>query len=811
MQKNGVMSIIVRLIGVVEALMGIGLAAGGAYLVSQGDTWAYLLLGVLLALAGIGVICRKGWALWVALITLVVSVIWAFSEVGNHFWQIFPRINIFLGVALVTALVSPWLRKGDGSSVLDCKVAGGLSVILAAIFGINLYQVFQPHAEIAASGGPAKVLDENAGKASGNDWPAWGRTVGGDKYAQFEQINRDTVKNLKVAWTYRTGDMAIDGAEYQVNPIKVDNTLYLCTPFNKIIALDPVTGKQKWKYDPQSKVTESTREWKRCRGVSFADLSENASSTNEPQQNENASNGVTAGQCRKRIVSTTIDARIFEVDAETGELCTDFGNNGFVDLTEGLSTAPEEGSYNVTSAPLVADGVIMVGGRMNDNLSVDEPSGVVRGYDVRTGKLLWAWDPQRGASDSTPLPPGQTYAKESPNFWGTAAYDPKLGLAFFPTGNQTPDFWTGNRHDYSNEYNDAVVAVDIKTGKERWHFRTANIDQFDYDVSTQPILYDMPQQDGSTIPVLIQGTKRGEIFVLDRRTGKPVVPVEHRPVATDAMPGMQVASTQPFSKLGVGTDPLKSADMWGATIFDQMYCRAEFNNLRWKGPFTPLSDKQETLIWPGYYGGQNWGGGALDPTTGILYVNDIRMAMTGRFLKREDAAKAGLSPSTEGEYSEQLGTPWGVERRMFLSPLGTPCFKPPFGSMTAIDLNSQKTLWNVPIGGIKDATMYGIFKNGFKPNIDVPIGMPTMGGPLVTKGGLTFFEGSLDNFLRAYDNDSGKEVWRSRLPVGAQGSPVTYVAEDGKQYIIVVAGGATRTGTNENRGDYVIAYSLDDK
>ena len=492
----------------------------------------------------------------------------------------------------------------------------------------------------------------------------------------------------------------------------------------------------------------------------------------------------------------------------TGKLCDDFGINGYVDLTRDIGSSPEEGSYYLTSAPLVADGVIMVGGKLNDNMSVGEPSGVVRGYDVQSGKLLWAFDPAR-PDDSTPLPPGQHYAPESPNFWGTAAYDPKLGLAYFPTGNQTPDFWNGNRHAYSDEFNDSIIAIELKTGKLRWHFRTANNDQFDYDVSSQPILYDLPNRDGTTTPVVIQLTKRGQIFMLDRRDGKPVAPVEYRKVSTDVMPGMKAAATQPYSSLSVGVEPLKETDMWGATLFDQLYCRVRFKQMRWEGEWTPLSDNQRTLIWPGYYGGFNWGGGALDASTGTLIVNDIRMAMWGQFIKREEAAKHGLVPSTEGEYSEQKGTPWGVERSMFLSPLGTPCFKPPFGSMTAIELATGKTKWQVPMGSIEDAPIHGIFPGeGVVPHLHIPIGMPTLGGPLVTGGGLTFFHGTLDYYIRALDNDTGEELWRSRLPVGGQGVPMSYIGKDGKQYIVVVDGGATRTGSNKNRGDYVMAYAL---
>ena len=790
--------ILANIFGIVLILLGLLLAGGGLYLITLGGSWFYLPAGLAMAGSGYGLIKKRSWSLYLAWALLLLSLVWAFAEVGTDFWQLVPRTVAFLVVTLLVTVMAPACVKKNGQAVMTAKYAAVLSVILVASIAAIFANMFRVHPEVeAADNQAAPVIEKSAGEDSGSDWPAWGRNAMGQRFAQFKQINAGNVKDLKVAWTYRTGDMATNGAEYQVTPLKIDNTLYMCTPINKVIALDPTTGKEKWRYDPNVKQTPANKNWKRCRGVSYADLSPLPS-----QQGSAVATDTASATCRKRIISTTIDARLFELDAETGKICEDFGDRGYVDLLKGLGpTAPD--SYYLTSAPLVADGVIMVGGKLNDNLTVGEASGVVRGFDVQTGKLLWAWDPSRGHKDSSPLADGQIYAKESPNFWGTAAYDPKLGLAYFPTGNQTPDFWTGNRHPYSDEYNDSVVAVDLKTGKERWHFRTANQDQFDYDVSSQPILYDLPGKDGTTTPVLIQLTKRGQIFVLDRRTGKPVIPVEYRNVATDAMPGMKVAQTQPYSAISVGTNALKEADMWGASIFDQLYCRIQFKEMRWEGEFTPLSDKKRTLIYPGYYGGFNWGGGAIDAATGTLIVNDIRMAQWGRFIKREEAVRVGLKPSTEGEYSAQNGTPWGVERSMFVSPLGVPCFKPPFGSMTAIDLTTGKTRWQVPMGSIQDAPVAGMV-----PGVYIPLGMPTMGGPLVTGGGLTFFHGTLDYYVRALDNSTGKELWRGRLPVGGQGAPMSYLDKDGKQYVVVVAGGATRTGTNDNRGDYVIAYAL---
>jgi quinate dehydrogenase (quinone) len=809
--RNGVSWLILGL-AVVVALLGLLLAGGGIRLVSLGGSWFYLIAGLAMIAIGVFAFRKRAPALWIALGLLVLSLLWGFWEVGADFWQLVPRVVTFLVIAAAASAISPLLSRRSGAPALGGKSAAVLTAVLAiALIGVFV-NMFRPHPTVvAASGASAPVLNAEAGQDSGNDWPAYGRSTLGNRFAQFDQINKSTVKDLQVAWTYQTGDLAVDGKEYQVTPIKIDDTVYLCTPSNIVIALDAVSGKELWKFDPKAQVTESTSGWRRCRGVGYVDLTAQAAAAPDTAPDTTGAGSVAAPAaqaevCRKRIIVTTIDARLFEVDAETGKLCEDFGVNGFVDLTVGLTPGPaagQEGTYNVTSAPLVADGVIVVGGRLNDNLTVGEPSGVVRGFDARTGQILWAWDPARGAQDSRPLPEGETYAPETPNFWGTAAYDPKLGLVYFPTGNQTPDFWTGDRHPYSDEYNDSIVAVDIKTGKEAWHFRTANIDQFDYDVSSQPILYDLPKADGSVTPVVIQLTKRGQIFVLDRRDGTPVFPVEQREVATDAMPGMNVAPTQPYSALAVGTEKLRESDMWGGTIFDQLYCRIQFKEMRWEGEFTPLSDKQRTLIYPGYYGGFNWGGGAIDAATGTLIVNDIRMAQWGQFIKQEEAVRIGLKPSTEGEYSTQTGTPWGVERSMFVSPLGIPCFKPPFGTMTAIDLTTGKTKWQVPMGSIEDAPVMGI-----APGVHIPIGMPTMGGPLVTGGGLTFFHGTLDFYTRALDNDTGEELWRSRLPVGGQGAPMSYIGNDGKQYVVVVAGGATRTGTNENRGDYVIAYSL---
>lgn len=772
--------LVVTAVAILGALAGLALALGGAWLIVLGGSWFYLPAGLAMIAAAFFLFRGETFAAWIALGLLAVAALWTGFEAGTAFWPWFSRIATFLAIAVVVLILAPGLR-GPGERWLARPFAwGGAGVLGLALAGL-LAGMFFTHPVIRADGSPLAAFDAQG--AVGGDWPAYGRSTSGTRFAGADQITPGNVSDLRVAWTFRTGDMAVDGAEFQGTPIKVNGSVYLCTPRNIVIALDPDTGAEKWRHDPQAKAED----WIRCRGVGYGET---------PAANA-------AAPCQKRVVLTTVDARLMTLDADTGRPCADFGEDGQVNLLTGLGpTAP--GSYYPTSAPLVAGSVVVVGGKINDNLTTGEPSGVVRAYDLRTGQLRWAWDATNPMRGSAPLAEGEIYPPETPNFWGTASYDPALGLVYFPTGNQTPDFWGGNRHPASDTYNDAVVAVDANTGLERWHFRTVNHDLYDYDVAAQPILYDLPDGQGGTTPVLVLLTKRGQIFVLDRRTGEPVIPVEERPVPTEgALEGQRVAPTQPYSALSVGTERLRERDMWGATIFDQLYCRIQFKRMRYEGEFTPINF-QRTIVYPGYYGGFNWGGGAIDEATGQLVVNDIRMAQWGRFLTREEAQRTNLQPSSEGEYSEQLGTPYGIERSMFVSPLGVPCFNPPFGTMSAIDLRTGTIRWQAPVGSIQDASVRGI-----TPGVYVPIGMPTMGGPLTTRTGLVFFSGSLDAYVRAWDVRTGKEIWRERLPVPSQAAPMSYVSDaTGKQYVLVTAGGATRTNSDKNRGDYVIAYAL---
>ncbi|MDE9432285.1 membrane-bound PQQ-dependent dehydrogenase, glucose/quinate/shikimate family [Xenorhabdus bovienii] len=782
--------IVMSVIGGALVLLGAALLLGGVWLIGLGGSWFYAVSGILLTLSGYGFIRQRALGFWAAILLLPSSVVWALFEVGVDFWQLVPRLAVFLVIAFMATAFTSKLYNHNGTPAVAPFVSYSIltSITLAGL--IAVISGFYPHVStsLAMHSQVTERMPAGSNKPT-EDWPQYGLDVSGIRYSDITDINTDNVKDLQVKWTYRTGDVPVGDAAFQGTPIKIDEMLYICTPYSKVIALDAETGNERWKFDPKSQ----TKEWQRCRGLGY--FSEPAHIIEASRdQSEKVS-------CLQRIVLTTIDARLFTLDAHTGIPCPGFGENGYVDLLKGLSRNAI-GTYYPTSAPLVAGEIIVTGARMQDWAKRGEPSGVVRGWDVRTGKLVWAWDPAE-PKRGKPLLDGETYLDETPNFWGTASYDSELGLVYVPTGNQTPDFWGENRLPASNEYNASIVAIDVKTGIDKWHFRTVNHDLHDYDVAAQPILYDLPRPNGEVIPVVIVLTKRGQIFVLDRRNGVPVFPVEMRKVPTEGAPlGQNPSPKQPYSSLSIGYEPLTEADMWGVTIFDQLYCRIQFKRMHWLGEFTPISTTK-TIMYPGYYGGITWGGGAIDVGTNTLIVNDIRMAHWAQFVKHEDAIAAGFTPTgAAGNYAEQRGTPYGVIHGMFISPLGLPCTNPPYGTLSAVDLVSGKILWQVPMGSTEDTPIFRAIAG-----LHLPIGLPTMAGPLVTKRGVTFFSGSMDYYLRAIDSRSGSELWRSRLPVGSQAAPITYIGKKTrKQFVVVTAGGAQRS--DKDRGDYVIAYTL---
>jgi quinoprotein glucose dehydrogenase len=621
-------------------------------------------------------------------------------------------------------------------------------------------------------------------KKRDGDWPAYGRDGGGERYSPFAQINRDNLKSLKVAWTYRTGAGDVKGwsvknAAFEATPILVDGTLYLDTPFNRVIALDPSSGTEKWSYDPKIDLTHGYSEVT-SRGVSsWADQRTG----------------------KRRIYVATIDARLIALDAATGEPCKDFGQDGEVDLTRDVRLV-DRGDYQVTSPPAVIGDLLIVGSSIGDNRGAQLERGVVRAYDTRTGKLAWSWDPIPQQADD---PARKTWQGESAtrtgaaNAWSIISVDPERGLVFVPTGSPSPDFYGGERKG-NNEYANSVVALRASNGKVVWHFQVVHHDLWDYDVASQPMLITV-KRNGRDIPAVAVGTKIGHLFILDRTTGKPLFPVEERPVPRTNIPGEEASPTQPFPKLPLAIVPQKltEEDAWGLTPADRDACRQIIKNARSEGLFTPPS-LEGTIVFPGNAGGMNWSGMSYDPKRGLLITNTNRIATLVKLIPREEYNKlraSGEGSRFKGEFGRQTGTPYAMYREHLRGPSGAPCNPPPWGALTAVDLATGAVRWEVPLGTIPQLGMFPKSSEW---------GSINLGGSLVTAGGLVFIAAAMDTYLRAFDVETGKELWKSELPASAQAAPMTYQDANGKQYVVICAGGHGKLGTK--MGDYVVAFAL---
>ncbi|WP_150784937.1 glucose/quinate/shikimate family membrane-bound PQQ-dependent dehydrogenase [Pseudomonas fluorescens] len=767
-------------LGVLIALIGLGLAGGGGYLISLGGSAYFLLMGLAMLVSGLMIARRKPQGAWLYGLALILTAIWAVWDAGFEYWPLVSRVLTFAVIGLVVALIYPTLVRASGATA--GRGAYGLAGILGVGVVATLAYMFVPTHVVKASSEPA-VTPVAAGTEQ-KDWAHWGNTTAGNRFAALDQINKGNIDQLQVAWTFRTGDIPQStgaGAEDQNTPLQIGDTVYTCTAYGKVFALDADTGAQRWKFDPQG----TAPNWQRCRGLGYSDASA-ASTVEQPSA------------CTKRLFLPTGDARLIALNAETGQPCEEFGNKGTVDLTTDMGEV-KPGYYQQTSTPLVAGDVVIIGGRVADNYSTGEPPGVVRAYDVRSGELVWAWDP--GNPNTTKRPPaGETYTRGTPNVWSAMSYDARLGLVYLPTGNATPDFFAGQRTEFDDKWSSSIVAIDVKTGQVRWHFQTTHHDLWDFDLPAQPLLYDVPDDKGGTQPALAQVTKQGEIFLLNRETGVPIARVEERPVPQGNVPGERYSPTQPFSvdMPSIGNQTLTESDMWGATPFDQLMCRIQFKGMRHEGVYTPPG-MDRALQFPGSLGGMNWGSVSVDPNTNYMFVNDMRLGLANYMIPRDKIA-AGASGIEMGVVPQE-GTPFGAMRERFLSAAGIPCQKPPFGTMSAIDLKTRKLMWQVPVGTVQDTGPLGI-----RMHLPIPIGMPTLGASLATQSGLLFFAGTQDFYLRAFDTGNGNEIWKSRLPVGSQSGPMTYVSpKTGKQYILLTVGGARQS---TDRGDYVIAYAL---
>lgn len=778
------MRLISRIFAILVLIGGIGLLAGGLMLAARGGSFYYLVAGVGYVMAAIGV--WSGWrsGVWLLLAIAVLTVPWALYDGGTFYWALFPRLFVPFAAAAVGLLLFP-ARRAWGMRATGAVVLAGV----AGFFGL----AFLPHgAVVPPAGTPYRPAPASTAPA---DWSAYGRTAMGTRYAPFTGIDRDNVRDLKLAWVYRYGALA-DPPIYtadQNTPLQIGDLVYSCSPTGKIAALDADTGKPRWTFDSNTR----SPIWNRCRGLGFYRL---ADATPDAAGNL---------LCRERIIHTTTEATLIELDAKTGQLCPGFGAGGVVDLKPGMGDV-KPGFYFQTSAPLVARNLIVIGGWVFDNQHRGEPSGVIRAFDAVTGELRWAWD--LGNPAITKLPPeGETYTRGTPNMWTTAAYDDKLGLVYLPLGNETPDYFGMGRLPQSEKYASSLVALDVETGRERWHFQTAHHDIWDYDLPSQPALVDLPDGKGGVVPAVLQTTKQGQLFLLNRATGTPLARVEERPVPQRGqVPEERLAPTQPMS-VGmptIGAVHLTEGKMWGMTMFDQLYCRIAFHGLRYDGLYTPVGT-DKAIENPGNLGGLNWGSVSYDPVNHIAYLNDIRIPSVYYLIPRADFDKkmaARMNDASKGGHepvSAQEGTPYAVVNTMWMSPLGVPCAEPPFGTVTAVDLASRKVLWSVPGGTTGKMGPLGL------PFAKLPVGMPTYAGTVTTAGGLVFFAGSQDWYLRAYDAETGKELWKAALPVGSSATPMTYVSPaTGRQYVVVSASGAAMS---PKTGDYVMAFALPDK
>ena len=609
----------------------------------------------------------------------------------------------------------------------------------------------------------------SAQSAPDTGWPTYSNEPDGTRYSPAKQINAGNVAQLRVAWTYRTGALGHDEeldkkAAFEATPILVEGKLILSTPYDHVIALNAVSGAKLWEFDSQLELPYGASEVT-SRGVSaWRDPSAKADKV-----------------CALRIFIGTLDGRLMALDGETGKRCAEFGDEGEIDLTNEVRLR-DPGNYQVTSAPAIYKDLVIMGSSIGDNRAVTLERGIVRAFDARTGELRWTWDPiAPWAYQSTP----RTGAG---NAWSTLSVDVERGLVFIPTGSASPDYYGGFRKG-DDRWADSVVALKASTGKFVWGFQVVHHDLWDYDVASQPTLFTW--NDGT--PAIAITTKMGRVFLLNRLNGKPLLPVEERPVPKSDIPGEESWPTQPASTILLVPETLSIEDAWGKDDKERESCAEQIKAARHGEIFMPPS-VQGTLVFPGNVGGVNWGSAAYDPRRHLLFVDTNRLAMFVKLIPRAefDAARKNATDSDRlhGEFARQTGAPYAMFRTPLLAPSGLPCNPPPWGTVAAVDLFDGKKVWDTPLGS-------------FIPGINT--GTITLGGPMATAGGLIFTSAAMDDYLRAFDSETGKEIWKYQLPAGGQATPMTY-SIGGKQYVVIAAGGHGKLGTKQ--GDYVIAFML---
>ncbi|MCR5876232.1 PQQ-binding-like beta-propeller repeat protein [Phenylobacterium sp. J426] len=678
-----------------------------------GGSAYYVLAGLGLLASGVLLMRRRLLGVWLYVAVYILTLAWAAWEVGLDGWGLVPWV-VAPGVLLVAlAFCVPALRSGGRARVAPLA-AGGVFIASLALLGLLIT------AQGAPVGPGAREVSRpltGAGEPAA-DWPAYGGGYDARRFSTLAQITPENVARLERVWTYRTRDLPSDAAEgkyaAETTPLKVGDSLYLCSAKNVLIALDAANGRERWRYDP--KVPDDAIPYSAsCRGVSYY---------RAPALDWSAA-------CAARIIQGTLDARLIAVDARTGQPCPDFGTNGQVSLLTGIGrTTP--GYVAVTSPPTIVRGVAVIGHQVLDGQRRDAPSGVVRGYDAVTGELLWAWDLAR--PDRKGLPPeGESYTRGTPNMWTIASGDEALGLVYLPMGNSAVDYYGGTRSAAENAYATSLVALDVTTGSVAWRFQTVRYDVWDYDLGSQATLVDFPTAAGVT-PALVLPSKQGDIYILDRRTGRPLTPVEERPVPRGGVEPQRLSPTQPFSRFHTLRQPdLTERDMWGMSPLDQLWCRIQFRRAAYEGIYTPPTLDRRWIQYPGYNGGSDWGGVAVDPSRGIIVANYNDTPNYNRLITRQEAEKRKLQPldvpgAEGGEASSsvpQAGVPYAIDlnagwRVPFTKLL---CKRPPYGGIRAIELATGRTLWDRPLGTARKNGPFGL------PSwLPLAIGTPNNGG-----------------------------------------------------------------------------------
>ena len=821
----------------------------GGILFSLGGDFYFLVIGLALAVVAALLMLRNPLSATVFAVITLGTIVWAFMEAGLDFLALLPRLDGWIVLGLW--FIAPWHRNAMKTGEKQPFYAGGrwpgfaslAAGLLLAVAAFQAYPVVEGTRNAVAAG-PAVT-----------DWRHYGGVSGGQRFAQIDQINVGNVAKLEKAWEFRTG-VAYD---FKQTPQMANGLVYICTAGNTLIAIDSDTGEERWRHDTKTNVpgglANGSTFARTCRGVGYHEAP-----------------ATYAGECAKRVVTGTVDARLIAVDALTGRRCASFGFDGEVNLVSGLGYSPL-GNFMVTSTPLVAGDKIVVGGWVTDNQQIGNPSGVLRAYDAITGQFAWAWDMGNPGYQGLPDEGGE-YTRGTPNVWSNTAYDPVLNLIYAPTGNSSPDYFDGDlRSKEAEENSAAVVAIDAATGQRRWVYQTVHRDIWDYDAPSQPVLVDIRKNgEGELIPAVAQPTKRGEIFLLDRRTGVPIYDTPEMDVPQNPEKGEFVTATQPFSPLPHFRDDRVEKDMWGLTPLDLLHCRIEFKKMRYEGHFTPpmrggggYGQAEDSwggsFQYPGNAGGFNWGSVSVDPDNGLLI--GAPMLMGNRIVLRsvedraamqkanaERRAAAAAKDDHAGPAAPPAGGPGGAGGRQqspeakahaerfdqdrvlyrgdtapFMSewrlPLpffnvstDLPCFEPPFSQIGVIDLNTNRLLWKRGIGSLKDSGPFGIALG-----LPTQVGTPVQAGNMTTRGGLIFHGGAMDATFRAFDLRNGEVKWEAALPASAHATPMSYVGKNGKQYVVITVPtpgwryprvSAADAGSPDPQGGYVIAYALPD-